>query len=174
MSPLATILCAAMISCGVVGVWTASRMRRGRVEAVLADAIMLAAMIDVCVLGARMLAPVVWAALLLCLALVALALARRSSPTARRPVAAHALGLIVTAVTVLMLGSAHGSGMPAHHGAPGLLVGAVVLASVAHVGLAVAQLRALDAHRRDRRTLRVSAAAAGTSAMAALAVLSVM
>ncbi len=171
MSPLATVLCAAMIACGIVGVLTASRLQHGRLGAIIPDAAMLLAMVDVCLLGSRVLAPVAWAALLLVLALGTVAAARRLPVASRWPVAAHALGLVVTAASVLMLGSAHSAARAGHHGNPWLLVAVVLLATGVHVALAVVQLGRAGGGRVP--VLRASAAAAGSAAMGALALVGV-
>lgn len=173
MTAFVAVLSCAMVACGLVGVVTAARMRRGRIGALVADAIMLVSMLDVCVFETRLVAPVAWAALLLIIALGSLVVGRGETPAGRLVVAMHALGLVVTAATLLVLGGMHAeSGVvrAGHHGTPGILLVIVAVVATVHVAMAIHQLWTTDATRSHRApAARVSAAAAGSSVMTTLA-----
>lgn len=159
-----------------------ARGARPSVVMVVADVVMLVAMVDVCLLGLHRVSPVLWATGILALTLVASASVRFSRRESRNGAPGHDVGhplaMIIGAGLLLFMGAGGHDmagavgGSHAHGASATAVVGVLVVCATAH--LVVVALRAPGfAHSGARvegaRRLAVSAA---TAAMAGMAVVS--
>ncbi|MCU1406361.1 MAG: hypothetical protein JWQ43_2664 [Glaciihabitans sp.] len=163
-------LCVLMIVCAATALALAAIDEHRRVLALASEFTMLVAMVDVCLLGSRLLPAVVWSAALLACA-IARAPGLRAETAGRFSSAVHLGGLILTSALLLLAGgSAHRmtGGTDIHHGAAGSMIPFVAIAVIAYVA-AEATVTVQTARARKRSGWRRTAGRAGAASASAVA-----
>ncbi|PWB96025.1 hypothetical protein [Homoserinimonas hongtaonis] len=143
---------------------------------VVGDVVMLAAMVDICLISSHLVSPIAWGGALLVLAVAAAAASRiRRGRAADAPAlhdGGHPLAMIIGAGFLILLGAGgHQMASPAsdahaHAAGGGMLVGALALGAVAHAIVVVAGARTLGRVEVARRL----SGSGSLLAMAAMAV----